>query len=154
MKWTESIVIGRPKAIVYPAVLNQNILMRWSAWPAATGFTCAVQGDGVSPGSQIVFTDKDGAVQGRQTLQSADGTWVRNVMKNRGPRGRDIEPRVDFRVEEITPTSTRVSLDFEVVPPVPAILRPIADRWLTRSIRPLHVKDLEQLKTLVEGGTV
>jgi len=151
MKWTESIRIERPKDTVYPAVLDQTTLMEWSAWPAATGFTCQVEGDGTSPGSQIVFTDKDGKEQGRQTLVSADGTLIRNVMKNRGPGGRDIEPKVDFRVEEIGSSSTLVSLDFEVEPPVPALLRPIAKMWLTRNIRPLHIKDLEQLKDLVEG---
>lgn len=150
MQWIESITIDRPKATVYAAVVDQHVLMQWSAWPEATGFTCRVEGDGTSPGSQIVFSDAEGVVQGRQTLLSEDGTLVRNQMKNRGPRGRDIEPRVDFRVEELGPTSTRVSLEFEVEPPVPALLKPIAARWLTKSIRPLHVKDLEQLKALVE----
>lgn len=150
VKWTESIFIDRPKATVYRAVLDQNTLMKWSAWPAATGYTCRVEGDGITPGSQIVFTDEDGKEQGRQTLTSADGTTVRNVMRNRGPGGRDIEPKVDFRVEAVDAETTRVSLDFDVDPPVPAPLRPVAKLWLTRRIRPLHVKDLQQLKDLVE----
>lgn len=150
MQWVESIIIERPKAEVYRAVVDQNVLMQWSAWPEATGFTCRVEGDGTSAGSQIVFSDSHGVVQGRQTLLTEDGTLVRNQMKNRGPRGRDIEPRVDFRVEELSPSRTKVSLEFEVEPPVPAVLKPIAARWLTKSIRPLHVKDLEQLKALVE----
>lgn len=91
MKWTESIVINRPKARVYPAVLDQNTLMEWSAWPAATGCSCQVQGDDTSPGSQIFFTDNDGKEQ-------------------------------------------------------------FARIWLSRRIRPLHVKDLQQLKDLVERG--
>lgn len=153
MKWTETIVIDRPQTAVYLAVLDQHTLMQWSAWPAATGFTCAVHGDGTSPGSQIVFTDADGTEQGRQTLTSADGTTVRNVMKNRGPGGRDIEPKVDFRVEAVGSGTTRVSLDFEVDPPVPALLRPIANTWLSRKIRPLHAKDHQQLKDLVEQRT-
>ncbi len=153
VSWTETIVIRRPKTEVYPAVHDQNTLMEWSAWPAATGFRCRVEGDGVTPGSQIVFSDSDGVEQGRQTLLSADGTVVRNKMKNRGPGGRDIEPQVDFRVEEVDAKTTRVSLDFDVQPPVPAPLRPIAKIWLSRNIRPLHVKDLEQLRDLVEART-
>ncbi len=157
MRWIESILIERPKSAVYAAVVDQNILMQWSAWPEATGFTCHVEGDGVTPGSRIVFSDSSGVVQGQQTLVSADGTLVRNQMKNRGPRGRDIEPRVDFRVEDAGASQTKVSLEFEVDPPVPALLRPIASRWLSRSIRPLHVRDLEQLKAHVErdgGGEI
>lgn len=150
MQWVESIIVARPKAEVYAAVVDQRVLMQWSAWPEATGFTCRVDGDGTSPGSMIVFSDADGVEQGRQTLLDEDGTLVRNQMRNRGPRGQYIEPRVDFRVEAVSDSSTRVSLEFEVEPPVPSLLKPIAARWLTRSIRPLHVKDLEQLKALVE----
>lgn len=94
MRWSESIRIAAPSGRVYSAVRDQHTLMTWSAWPEATGFTCRVDGDGLSPGSQIVFTDSDGVEQGRQNL------------------------------------------------------------WLTRSIRPLHVKDLQQLKTLVESRRV
>lgn len=150
MQWSESIRIAASSELVYDAVHDQQTLMAWSAWPEATGFTCRVEGDGLSPGSQIVFADSEGEEQGRQTLVSADGEWVRNRMRNRGPRGRWIEPRVDFQVTSVSPNTTQVTLEFEVEPPVPRLLRPIANRWLQRSIRPLHVKDLEQLKSLVE----
>lgn len=152
MRWTESIDIDRPTSVVYPAVWDQNVLMQWSAWPSATGYTCHVEGDGRTPGSRIVFADSRGETQGEQTLLSADGTTVRNVMNNRGPGGRSVQPRVDFRVEEVSNGVTRVSLDFALTPPVPFFLRPVANAWLTRRIRPLHKKDLEQLKTLVEDG--
>ncbi len=154
MHWIESIDIDAPHDVVYEAVLDQSTLMRWSAWPSATGFTCAVEGDGRSPGSQIVFQDAKGVEQGRQTLVSSDGELVRNVMRNRGPGGRPVEPSVDFRVTALSPERTRVALEFAVEPPVPRLLRPLAQRWLQRSIRPLHVKDLEQLKQLVEGADV
>ncbi|WP_043440777.1 SRPBCC family protein [Arthrobacter sp. L77] len=154
MQWTETITIEAPRDIVYQAVRDQHTLMRWSAWPEATGFTCRVDGDGMSPGSQIVFTDQKGVEQGRQTLVSADPGIVRNTMRNRGPRGRWVSPNVDFHVDPVTPTQTRVSLAFDVDPPVPRIMKPLANRWLRRSIRPLHVKDLQQLKDLVEATHV
>lgn len=124
---------------------DQNVLMEWSAWPEATGYTCAIEGDGRSLGSEIVFRNADGIEQGRQRIVAVGVTGVRN----RGPRGRWIEPRVDFRVEP-EGQGSRVHLDFEVEPPVPRVLRPLANRFLTRSFRPLHVEDLERLKALVE----
>lgn len=150
MRWSESILIDAPRDDVYEAVADQQVLMVWSAWPRTTGFSCRVEGDGRSPGSQIVFTSPDGVEQGRQTLLAADGSWVRNRMRNPGPGNRWVEPRVDFRVQHAQAGTTEVTLEFEVTPPVPRLLHPIANRWLQRSIRPLHVQDLEQLKALVE----
>ncbi|WP_146067386.1 hypothetical protein [Arthrobacter sp. SX1312] len=65
-----------------------------------------------------------------------------------------MSPNVDFPIDSATPTRTRVALAFDVDPPVPRILKPLANRWLRRSIRPLHVKDLQQLKDLVEAPHV
>jgi hypothetical protein len=62
-----------------------------------------------------------------------------------------VEPNVDFRVEP-QGDGCLVHLDFDVTPPVPRPLHPIANRYLTRSIRPLHVEDLRRLKELVESG--
>lgn len=152
MRWTESILITAPRASVYDAVLDQHTLMDWSAWPEATGFTCRVDGDGRAPGSHIVFSDPDGVEQGRQTLVSEDGAIIRNSLRNRGPRGRWITPAVDFVIEAVSPDQTRVLLNFEVDLPVPGLLKPMAHRWLQRSIRPLHVKDLQQPKDLMEAG--
>lgn len=64
MQWTESIDVDRAAADVLSAIADENVLMRWSAWPQATGYTCAVDGDGTSVGSQIVFTDRRGVEQG------------------------------------------------------------------------------------------
>ena len=58
MQWSESIDIARPREQVHNAVADEHELMQWSAWPAATGYTCAVDGDGSSLGSVIVFTDR------------------------------------------------------------------------------------------------
>lgn len=149
MRWTESVFVAQTPEAVLEAIRDQHVLMRWSAWPEATGYTCSVEGDGRSVGSEIVFRSADGVEQGRQRMIATEGTVVRNALRNRGPRGRWVEPTVDFRVEAEN-DGCRVHLDFEVQPPVPTLLRPLANRYLTRSIRPLHVKDLRRLKALVE----
>lgn len=154
MQWTETIITEAPDDDVYQAVRDQHTPMQGSAWPDTTGSTCRVEGDGTSPGSQIIFTDSKGIEQGRQTLVSADADAVRNRMRDRGPRGRWVSPSVDFHIDPVTPARTRVSLAFDVEPPVPRILKPVANRWLRRSIRLLHVKDLQQPKDLVEARHV
>ncbi len=68
MHWTESIDVDRPVPEVRAAIADEHELMQWSAWPEATGYTCSVDGDGISPGSEIVFRDRSGVVQGRQRL--------------------------------------------------------------------------------------
>lgn len=150
MRWTESIHIDKPVDTVFNAVLDQNVLMQWSAWPEATGYSCRVDGDGRSVGSEIVFVGKDGSEQGRQRISAIDGRVVKNALWSNGPRGRKVEPTVDFRVEP-DGAGTRVFLDFEVTPPVPRPLRPIANRYIKHTVQPLHVEDLRRLKALVES---
>lgn len=148
--WTESIDIDRPAGEVHDAVLDQQVLMTWSAWPQATGYSCAVDGDGTTAGSSIVFTSPTGEEMGRQTIVQVTDTTVSNRLRNRGPGGRVIEPEIDFRVEPLGPHRSRVLLDFRITPPVPAALRPIARLFLNQRIRPLHRADLKNLKTLLE----
>lgn len=150
MHWTVSIVVDRPRDQVQSAIADENDLMAWSAWPEATGYTCAVEGDGRSIGSEIVFTDRKGREQGRQRLTSVTPTRVEYRLRNRGPGGRDITPEVDYRLEDLGDGRTRVHLDFRATPPVPAIMRPVVEALLGRRVRRLHVKDLELLKAYVE----
>lgn len=150
MHWTVSIVVDRPRDQVQAAVADENDLMAWSAWPQATGYTCAVEGDGRSIGSEIVFTDRKGREQGRQRLASVSPTLVEYRLRNRGPGGRDITPEVDYRLEDLGDGRTRVHLDFRATPPVPAPLRPLVRATLGRRVRRLHVEDLELLKAYVE----
>jgi carbon monoxide dehydrogenase subunit G len=149
VRWSESIRIEAAPEAVFEAVLDQHTVIKWSAWPDATGYGCAVSGDGRSVGSEIVFEDSSGRHMGRQRITRVTDNVVYNRMRNRGPGGRWVEPAVDFRVEP-DGEGTRAYLDFEVEPPVPKILRPLAHRYLAKSIRPLHVEDLRRLKILVE----
>ena len=150
MRWTESVDIDRPMAQVHHAIADEHELMQWSAWPAATGYTCAVDGDGTTPGSAIVFRDGAGVEQGRQRLASVSAARVEYRLRNRGPAGRDMTPEVDFRLDALTPTTTRVHLDFRNEVPLPPPLRQIASRVIGRKVRALHVEDLRLLKDHVE----
>jgi carbon monoxide dehydrogenase subunit G len=155
MRWTESIVVGRPAARVRAAVADGHELMAWSAWPRATGYRCAVEeGDGRSVGSAIVFRDRAGRERGRQQLTRVEDDRVEYRLRNRGPGGREIRPEVDFRIEPLDADRTRVHLDFRAAAPLPPGLRRLVERVLGRRVRRLHVEDLAQLKAHVEGSPV
>ena len=68
VEWTENIVVDRPLEQVHHAVADEHELMQWSAWPEATGYTCAVDGDGRSTGSAIVFRDRRGVERSYEFL--------------------------------------------------------------------------------------
>jgi hypothetical protein len=123
------------------------------AWPSATGYRCAIEGDGRSPGSAIVFSDREGVEQGRQRLTRVERDRVEYRLRNRGPRGREMTPEVDFRLEPLDDTRTRVHLDFRATVPLPPGARQIAELLLGRRVRRLHVEDLRLLKAHVEGQT-
>ena len=152
MRWTESIVIDRPLPQVQAAIADEHELMRWSAWPAATGYTCAVEGDGHSLGSAIVFTDPKGTEQGRQHLTLVQPGRVEYRLRNRGPGGREMTPEVDYRLDDLGGTATRVHLDFCATAPLPPGLRQLAETLLGRRVRALHVEDLRLLKQHVEAS--
>ncbi|MGQ7295580.1 SRPBCC family protein [Quadrisphaera sp. KR29] len=162
MQWTETVVVQAPLERVRRAVADEHEVMRWSAWPQATGCTCAVDGDGTSPGSEIVFTDPRGREQGRQRLQGVteagaghgEEVVVAYRLSNRGPGGRTMHPEVDFRLGATGPTTTQVALDFRATPPLPPPLRQLAERVMAPRVRALHVKDLEQLKAHAETAAV
>jgi len=137
MRWTESIDIGRPLPQVQRAIADEHQLMQWSAWPAATGYTCSVDGDGTSIGSAIVFRNSAGVEQGRQQLTSVAPQRVEYRLRNRGPAGRDMTPEVDFRLEELTPGTTRVHLDFRNQVPLPPPLRQLAGLVIGRKVQAL-----------------
>lgn len=154
MEWTESIVVDRPLPEVQAAIADEHELMAWSAWPRATGYTCAVDGDGRSVGSAIVFRDRRGVEQGRQRLSMVGPERVEYRLHNRGPGGRTMSPEVDFRLEAVDAGRTRVHLDFRATAPLPAGARHVVELLLGRRVRRLHVADLRQLKEHVEDRSV
>lgn len=151
MEWTESIVVDRPLAQVQAAIADEHQLMAWSAWPKATGYSCAVDGDGRSVGSAIVFRDPAGVEQGRQRLTLTEPDRIEYRLRNKGPRGREMTPEVDFRLEALDDTRTRVHLEFRATAPLPPGARQLAELLLGRRVRRLHVEDLELLRAHVEN---
>ncbi|MEM7341659.1 MAG: SRPBCC family protein [Actinomycetota bacterium] len=151
MKWTETIDIDAPTEEVFDAMLDQDRVMAWSAWPEATGFTCSVEGDSTSPGSEIVFRDKKGTIQGRQRIIAVEGRRVRNQLQNRGPFGRTMTPTVTFEATPLDERCTRAALEFEADVPLPAGVRHLVQAGMSRWVRRLHVRDLEMLKSHVES---
>lgn len=151
MEWTGSVVVDRPRAQVQAAIADEHQLMAWSAWPEATGYSCAVEGDGRSVGSAIVFRDPAGVEQGRQRLTRIEPDRIEYRLRNKGPRGREMTPEVDFRLEALDDTRTRVHLDFRATAPLPPVARQIAELLLGRRVRRLHVEDLELLRAHVEN---
>jgi carbon monoxide dehydrogenase subunit G len=147
MQWTESIDIDRPADVVQAAIADEHVLMQWFAWPAATGFTCAVDGDGRSIGSEIVFRGGKGREQGRQRLAR-----VEHRLRNRGPGGREMTPEVDFRVGPAGTGRARVHLDFRGQAPLPPGLRQLAEALIGRRVRALHVEDLRLLERHLEAA--
>lgn len=156
MQWTETMTIDAPVDLVRAAVRDQHHVMAWSAWPEATGFTCSVEGDATSVGSQIVFRDQAGTVQGRQRIVDVTDDrrtrTVVNQLENRGPFGRTIRPRVDFRTTAVGADRTEVALHFDVESPFPPPLWQLVGVGVRRWVRGLHRKDLAQLKTYVESA--
>lgn len=150
MEWTVSVVVDRPMQEVLAAVADEYELMQWSAWPEATGYTCRVDGDGVTVGSAIVFADAQGREQGRQRLTLVEPARVEYRLANRGPGGRTMTPEVDYRLDPVDAKRTRVSLDFRATPPLPVGLRQVVELVMKRRIRRLHVEDLRLLKQHVE----
>lgn len=151
MQWTESITIERPLDRVRKAIADENELLAWSAWPEATGYSCAIDGDGRSVGSAIVFTDARGTIQGRQVLHALGDRTVDYRLRNRGPFGQEMTPNLRFRLEDLDGVRTRVHLDFQATAPLPPGLRHLVEAVMSRRVRSLHVKDLDQLKAHVES---
>ena len=153
MKWSESIDIDRAATEVLRAVADETELLQWSAWPEATGYTCAIEGDGRSLGSAIVFTDAKGVLRGRQVLHAVGQNSVEYRLRNRGPFGREMTPQVRYRCSDLGDARARVNLDFEAEAPLPPGVRNLVEAVLGRRVRRLHIKDLEQLKAHVESRT-
>jgi hypothetical protein len=151
MKWSETTVVNSALARVHAAVADENELLQWSAWPAATGYSCRIDGDGCSVGSTIVFVDRRGVVQGRQVLHAVGADVVEYRLRNRGPGGREMTPNVTFTFEDLDGAQTRVRLDFAATAPLPPVVRQLVETAMSRRVRRLHVKDLEQLKQHVES---
>jgi hypothetical protein len=98
-----------------------------------------------------VFRDRRGVEQGRQRLTRVEPDRVEYRLRNRGPFGRIMTPELDFRLEPLGPSRTRVHLDFRAIAPLPAGARHLVELVLGRWARRLHVEDLRRLKARLEA---
>ena len=137
------VVVDRSLTAVQAVIADEQQLMQWSAWPQATGFTCAIDGDGRSLGSAIVFRDGKGVEQGRQRLTpvTPGPGLVPAAQPRPGRSGHDPRGRLPARARR--PVPNRVHFDFRADVPLPAGLRHLAEAVMGRRVRALHVKDLE-----------
>lgn len=152
MSWTLAIDIDAAASEVREAIADENVVMEWSAWPEATGLSCAVEsGDGTTVGSEIVFRNPAGAEQGRQRLTAVDASHVEYRLDNRGPFGRRMTPELDFDLAPLAPKRTRVTLIFRAAVPLAPGARHLVESVMARRVRRLHEEDLRRLKAHVEG---
>ncbi|MGR3434453.1 MAG: SRPBCC family protein [Shimia sp.] len=144
--YTETIEIAAPIGQVYDDIRLQERLMRWSAWPAETKSTCAVEGPDGQIGAKTVFFTKGKRVGHQEVVALDEDQTVALVLEGPGP---PHTPKLTFRLTEIAPGRTRVAADF-----VNLLPRPFNAIWrfagLSAWTRRLHVRDLEGLKAFAE----
>ena len=149
--YRESITVDAPPEQVFRAVLFQEELMAWSAWPAATNSTCRVVGTDGQVGATVEYITK-GKVAGTQTVaEVAPGERVVITLTDPSPFGQ--KPVVTFHVRPGAAGGTEVALEF-----ANTIRRPfqllLKGAGIVRWVRELHRKDLAGLKAFCERQPV
>jgi len=152
LAYTEEITIAAPVRDVYDDIRLQDHLMRWSAWPGATGSTCAVDATGAvagqdgQVGARTVFFSKGRRIGHQEIVALDPDRSVSFTLEGAGP---PHSPRLTFRLHPRGPGETRVVLDFENRFP-----RPFNAIWhfagLSRWTRRMHRRDLDGLKAFSE----
>ena len=141
--YTEKTVIAAPIKQVYDNIRSQADLMKWSAWPEATGSTCEVENTDGEVGARTVFLN-DGKRFGHQEIIALEpNKKVSMTLVDSGPLKHT--PYLDFHLRSLSDTETEVILDFTNTYKrpfqVPAKLFGVV-KW----VRSLQVKDLGGLK--------
>lgn len=148
VSYRELITVQAPADRVFNAVLHQEQLMAWSAWPAATNSTCRLVGVDGQVGATLEFITQ-GKVSGSQSVtEVVPGQRVTVALTDPSPFGQ--RPVVSFVVDPLGPTTTQVTLEF-----VNTIRRPfqlvLKSLGIVRWVRDLHRKDLAGLKAFCES---
>ncbi|MEL6609556.1 MAG: SRPBCC family protein [Pseudomonadota bacterium] len=149
VEYTETIDINAPRAQVYDDIRLQERLMRWSAWPAETKSTCAVDeshGADGTVGARTVFFTKGKRIGHQEVVGLSDQTDVSMTLVGPGP---PHHPELTFTLTQIAPRQTRVAAHF-----VNRLPRPFNAIWrfagLSAWTRQMHLKDLQGLKAFSE----
>ncbi|MEM1364949.1 MAG: SRPBCC family protein [Pseudomonadota bacterium] len=146
VEYTESIEIRAPIEEVYDDIRMQERLMRWSAWPAETNSTCALEGVDGLVGARTAFFNKGKRVGHQEVMKLKDNQLVSLTLVGPGP---PHKPELTFQLHEIADNRTRVDAHF-----VNQLPRPFNAIWkfagLTNWTRSMHRKDLVGLKQFSE----
>lgn len=147
VRYSEKIVVDAPIEQVYDNIRFQERLMSWSAWPEATGSTCALENGDGDVGARTVFFNQGKRFGHQEIIALKPNQKVSLTLVNSGPLKHT--PYLDFDLRALSKDQTEVILNFvntyQKPFQVPAKLLGIV-RWT----RALQVKDLEGLKSYSE----
>ena len=146
--YSERVTVDAPADRVFAHIACQQDLMAWSAWPAATGMSCRVEGADARVGARLVYL-KNGRPMGDQTVtELVPGERVVLALSDPTPFGQvpvvafDVTARGPDRSEVVLSFTNRFRRPFNLLV---AVLR--IPRW----VQALHRKDLHGLKAFCEG---
>ena len=146
--YSEKIVIAAPVEQVYDNIRCQADLMKWSAWPEATGSTCSLENPDGSVGARTVFFNKGKRFGHQEIIALEPNKKVSLTLVDSGPLKHT--PYLDFDLQALSNRQTEVTLTFNNTYQkpfqVPAKLFGVV-KW----VRSLLIKDLEGLKTYSEA---
>ncbi|MEO0986245.1 MAG: hypothetical protein AAFY20_11920 [Cyanobacteria bacterium J06639_14] len=148
VRYSEKIVVNAPITQVYDNIRWQEKLMQWSAWPEATGSTCAVENADGSLGARTVFFDKGKRFGHQEIIGLKPHTKVSLTLVDDGPLKHT--PYLDFDLCALSATQTKVTLNFTNTYHRPFHL-PAKLFGIVRWTRNLQIKDLEGLKAYSEA---
>ncbi|MEO0531370.1 MAG: SRPBCC family protein [Planctomycetota bacterium] len=145
IRYSERVRVNAPREVVFEAILSQEELMAWSAWPEATGSDCRVEGEDGIVGTKLVYLT-NGKPAGSQTVTDvAENGSVTLELEDPSPFGQ--KPTVKFLVEEGDGTEVTLQFVNVVRRPFHLVVKGVGIAAWTRE---LHRKDLQGLKAYAE----
>lgn len=148
VNYSEKIIVDTPIEQVYDNIRLQEDLMKWSAWPEATGSTCSLENADGTVVARTVFFNKGKRFGHQEIIALVPNSKVSMTLVDSGPLKHT--PYLDFDLRALSDNQTEVTLRFNntYYRPfhVPAKLFGVVD-W----VRNLQLKDLERLKAYSEA---
>lgn len=145
IRYVERVRVDAPRHEVFGAILRQEELMAWSAWPEATNSDCRVEGEDGVVGTKLVFLTK-GKPAGSQTVTNiVENESVTLELEDSSPFGQ--QPTVEFLLEDGDGTDVTLRFVNTVRRPFHLVVKGVGIAAWTRE---LHRKDLQGLKAYAE----